>query len=45
MLLGRDVVIKDRSLDLAKSFRAMLSSPLDYIIAALRALNATVSTT
>ena len=41
-LIGRDVVLMDRGKDLAKSVRCILQSPLDYLIAALKTLQAMV---
>ena len=38
MLLGKDVVLRDRSLDLARSMRQMLQSPSDHLLGALRTL-------
>ena len=43
MLLGKDIILRDRLLDLARSFRAMLQSQQDYLIAALKTLQAVVS--
>ena len=40
--MGKDVVLRDRTVDLVKSFRSMLQAPLDYLIAALRTLQAMV---
>ena len=38
MLLGRDVVLCDRSVDLARSMRRILQSPPDHLVGALRAI-------
>ena len=38
MLMGKDVVLRDRSLDLAKSIRRMLQSPSDHLVATLQLL-------
>ncbi len=43
MLLGKDIVLRDRTVDLTKSFTLMLQAPLDYLVAALRTLLAMVS--
>ncbi len=43
MLMGKDIVLRDRTVDLAKSFCSMLQAPLDYLIATLRTLLAMVS--
>ena len=43
MLLGKDVVLRDRSLDLANSIRRILQSPSDHLISTLRTLQAMVS--
>ena len=44
MLMGKDIVLRDRSADLARSLRMMLQSPQDYLIATLKTLQAMVST-
>lgn len=41
-LIGRDIVLMDRGKDLAKSIRCILQSPLDYLIAALKTLQAII---
>ncbi len=38
MLLGNDVVLRDRSQDLARSVRKILQSPHDHLLGALRTL-------
>ena len=43
MLLGKDVVLRDRSVDLANSLRRILQSPPDHLILALRTLQTMVS--
>ena len=43
LLMGNDIVLRDRSTDLAKSFQSMLQAPLDYLIATLRTLQSMVS--
>ena len=42
MLMGKDIVLRDRSADLARSLRTMLQSPQDYLIATLKTLQAMV---
>lgn len=42
MLMGKDIVLRDRSADLARSLRMMLQSPQDYLIATLKTLQAMV---
>ena len=42
--MGNDIVLRDRTADLAKSFQSMLQAPLDYLIAALRTLQSMVRT-
>lgn len=43
MLVGKDIVIKDRSMELAKSLRTLLSSPQETLAGALKAVNNLVS--
>ena len=43
MLMGKDIVLRDRSADLARSLRMMLQSPQDYLIATLKTLQAMVN--
>jgi hypothetical protein len=45
MLLGKDIVLKDRALDLARALRSMIQAPQDYLIAALKTLQAMVRVT
>ena len=40
--MGTDIVLRDRSIDLAHSFRLMVPSPMDYLLATLRTLLAMV---
>ena len=42
MLMGKDIVLRDRSAELAGSLRMMLQSPQDYLIATLKTLQAMV---
>ena len=42
MLMGKDIVLRDRSIELAGSLRMMLQSPQDYLIVTLRTLQAMV---
>ena len=42
MLMGKDIVLQDRSADLAKSLRAMLQSPQDNLITTFKTLQAMV---
>jgi hypothetical protein len=44
MLLGKDIVLKDRALDLARALRSMIQAPQDYLIAALKTLQAMIVT-
>ena len=41
--MGNDIILRDRSTDLAKSFQSMVQAPLDYLIATLRTLQSMVS--
>ena len=43
MLLGKDIILRDRAVDLARSLRSMLQAPQDYLIAGLKTLQAMVS--
>ena len=43
LLMGNDIVLRDRTADLAKSFQSMLQAPLDYLLATLRTLQSMVS--
>ena len=43
MLMGKDIVLRDRSADLARSLRMMLQSPQDYLVATLKTLQAMVN--
>ena len=43
MLLGKDVVLRDRSIDLAHSLRSMLHSSSEHLVLALRTLQNMVS--
>ena len=43
LLMGNDIILRDRSTELAKSFQSMLQAPLDYLIATLRTLQSMVS--
>ena len=42
MLFGKDIILKDRAIDLSRSIRTMLLSPTDYLIAGLKTLQAMV---
>lgn len=44
MLLGKDIILRDRAVDLARSLRSMLQAPQDYLIAGLKTLQAMIVT-
>ena len=43
MLLGKDIVLRDRAIDLARSLRSMLQSSHEQLFAGLKTLQAMVS--
>ena len=42
MLFGKDIILKDRAIDLSRCLRTMIQTPDDYLIAALKTLLAMV---
>ena len=43
MLVGKDIVLRDRSVELAQSVQTMVQAPLDHLLSTLRTLQAMVS--
>ena len=43
MLVGKDIVLRDRSVELAQSVQMMVQAPLDHLLGTLRTLQAMVS--
>ena len=42
MLVGKDIVLRDRSVELAQSVQMMLQAPLEHLLSTLRTLQAMV---
>ncbi len=43
MLLGKDIVLRDRAIELARSLRSMLQSSQEHLFAGLKTLQAMVN--
>ena len=42
-MIGKDIVLRDSSVELSVAIRSMLQGSLDYVIAALKTMQAMVS--